>query len=156
MNSNRKKVKCLSVLAEVQQYVLQNKRDPGEIVALLQPIISESPGSASENKIRQVVEKLKSEILQGKTRGKRIIDRHEILEFATSGPTFILESHIVNGDLDNMSDVLEVATSHGSFGGSLETRYINLTDDDLKFFFPYFEKARNEIENDFLEEALNY
>lgn len=174
MNSNRKKVKCLAVLAEVQQYILQNKRDPGEVAALLQPIISEAPAntdSTNEQKARSVIDKLKAEIAQGSIKGIRSI------EHSTSGSSNIACETLTYdfGDLEftvdrkrwggedgeswrSVSDFLciKLIMSETMGGLKTKTRYLDLTDDDRKFLRPYFHNARNYIEKEFLDKALNF
>lgn len=49
VSSDREKLKCLKILAEVEQYILQEKRDPtsapvAEVMFMLQSIIDESAG----------------------------------------------------------------------------------------------------------------
>ena len=75
MSSDREKAEqrdCLAVLAEVEQYILQGKRNPKKVGKFLQSIISEPLGGLrfGEGDDKAIIENLKMKTVSGKIKWK--------------------------------------------------------------------------------------
>lgn len=153
-NRDKEKIRCLTILAEAFQYVLQDKRDPSQIIDLLKKVINK-PEEAEIPKLKEraIIDDLIRETLKGRLKwsvkisvggnGENLIcqispsQRCEIYKY---GAWF----------KDSWRQIWFLRLFNGS-GHNEEWRDLPISKEDKQFFFSVYQRVKQGNEEKFLD-----
>jgi hypothetical protein len=148
---DREKVRCLKILGEVFQYVLQDKRDPSRVSDLLKDIINESNESEEKKPLQLDEERAIIESLIRRTKNRQI---EWFIDYGSQDGSYLI-CQISPGKR------FKIFKSESFFSGSwrhisfslicedLDQQYkteIPLVNNDRKFFFSIYQEVKENRE----------